>query len=1756
MPRPPAARNHDEETLTDALALYAMFGAIDPAINTGRIADLLKAASAQNNRTLENSLDALRNIFGFNEATPTEDRESFYNNLYTLQTNPLFQSVANSNVGPNATEGRIVSLLGMDARQLAAQAKSDFGYLFALNTLSPFAAIRAGNIFSATQGELYDQWQADQSLTAADRAAGWGNFSDTYLQDRAQFLIWKNQKNINDIADDVAIRRKDNGVESYLFTDKTLKDSQGQDYSIRVAGGNVLQQVDPVHISFASDRGDSLQGGSYADHLYGGKGKDTLAGGDGNDYLEGGAEDDALRGDAGDDKLIGGNGVDTLSGGADDDTLDGGKGDDVLQGGAGNDIYIIRAGDGRDTIRDHEGRNTIIYEDASGKRTALTMPALVVAGLANTWRGQLADGGTVTITRNSPLTATLPDGTQLVVDDYHDGDFGIHLLEHQEGPVTTREIYGDLWPIAIYDPALRYNYDDLGNTVVDPGRPVEGGFDNLWGSEGNDFISTGTGGDVVLAMGGADWIRAGGADDYLDGGDGDDVIEGRSYPLPDGQAFIHSLFLGGNGNDRLYANEAVDLTEEIVIGMNTDEWNQMTGPILSGGQGEDTLVGSDYRDGLHGGLGKDVIAGRGGSDLILGDFTYEPSEPLQRDQVARRPSFPAYPRTSNAFDIAEGDNDVVFGGTGIDEIWGEGGDDWISGGDDYDFIVGGTGSDTLIGDAGDDTLIADGRYGAALPGDQDVLDGGDGNDGLISVAGDDLFFGGAGDDHISAGSGDNFAYGGDGNDEVGVTGAGRNEIYGEAGNDSLRGGTGDDYLDGGEGDDLLLGSAGADILNGGPGNDIFEPFQDDVLEGGEGDDVYKFRLGAGQNTVVDDIDSNQIALYSSEIPDWPQELILPDSIQLFLEGDLYRISYGDSGDSILLGGAEFASLQELTLRHLTGYEYVPSDNEDEDGVNIEIFNDEIFPFSQYDLQQIGSGDDDVLFGDEAFDNTMDGNTGDDVLIGTVRDDTLIGGVGNDTLDAGEGSDRYVFKPGDGIDIISDGGTNGTDTLVFGPGISPDALSLATGSLLIRIGASGDAVHVDGFDLDDAGTAGGVERFEFADGTVLSHAQLISRGFDLYGSGGADTTFGTNLVDRFHESAGDDILIGGVGDDIYYFGAGSDNDFVDDLDTAPQNLDTVVLGNGVTPENLVVQSAPGMLILAVASANDRLDIQWQPQDGYAIERVQFADGTIWDQIALESHAVPVEQAGAGATEDGEEPPSDTGSTDGGAGTPASGDATQSANGGMPTTGGGTPDAGTTSPTGSDTTQTSSGGAPPEDTGTANAGAGTQASGDATQIASGEAPPAASGTADAETTTPTGGDTTQAASGGAPSADTGTADAGAGTQTSGDTTPIGSDSTPPPNAGPTDPVAGTPTGGDTIQLAGGGTSVVDAGTPDAGSGTQAIGDAVQIGNSGAPPADNAPPNAGVENSTSGDTLQVANGGTPTADAATAGAEAATPAANEVVQIASNEAPPIDAEPPSAEAGTLSGDGITSTASTEGFAGDDAQSSEIDPTPTVDDGATASQNSQTVAVQRQQDALADAILMSGAIDSPAAPVSPRNAAKPAQYFGAPPGGEQAVSAPSVVSFFTALQPVQPSPQTWLDNWLGPRARSSDGVRENRPTPAVEDAQTSFPPESAPPGVPSDVPEMSSPEPITPEQIAQRYEDINAWLDANPGTEQGIIGASGSLPERNPFAFLGAGYTGDTGIASMAGFGQTTGMAVLPGHALQPLQGIKEGFSPLGVM
>lgn len=90
--------------------------------------------------------------------------------------------------------------------------------------------------------------------------------------------------------------------------------------------------------------------------------------------------------------------------------------------------------------------------------------------------------------------------------------------------------------------------------------------------------------------------------------------------------------------------------------------------------------------------------------------------------------------------VGRAGNNVIYGGSGVENITGEGGidqiygndgDDWLSGGADADKLWGGNGADTLTGDAGDDQLF--GGEGA------DYLRGGTGRDQATGGAGADVF---------------------------------------------------------------------------------------------------------------------------------------------------------------------------------------------------------------------------------------------------------------------------------------------------------------------------------------------------------------------------------------------------------------------------------------------------------------------------------------------------------------------------------------------------------------------------------------------------------------------------------------------------------------------------------------------------------------------------------------------------------------------------------------------------------------------------------------------------------------------------------------------------------------------------------------------------------------------------------------------------------------------------------------------------------
>src|SRR5262249_6339746 len=108
-----------------------------------------------------------------------------------------------------------------------------------------------------------------------------------------------------------------------------------------------------------------------------------------------------------------------------------------------------------------------------------------------------------------------------------------------------------------------------------------------------------------------------------------------------------------------------------------------------------------------------------------------------------------------------------------------------------------------------------------------------------------------------------------------------------------------------------------------------------------------------------------------------------------------------------------------------------------------------------DGTQQTSGVDSILFSDGtiwdrfqmAFEVAHPADT-DDAIIGSGSADVMFGGKGNDFLSGGAGGDMYIFRPGDGQDVIDDQGNfsfgpikAGLDFLVFKGGITNGKVKL-------------------------------------------------------------------------------------------------------------------------------------------------------------------------------------------------------------------------------------------------------------------------------------------------------------------------------------------------------------------------------------------------------------------------------------------------------------------------------------------------------------------------------------------------------------------------------------------------------------------------------------------------------------------------------------------------------------------------------------------
>ncbi|MEL6708798.1 MAG: calcium-binding protein, partial [Pseudomonadota bacterium] len=953
-------------------------------------------------------------------------------------------------------------------------------------------------------------------------------------------------------------------------------------------------------------------------------------------------------------------GDDTIFGFHTSDTIIGGAGNDMLYGHDGSDRYIFNMGDGQDTI----------FETVEYANIADNDRIIFGAGIAPEDISLSRSGNALTLAVDGTTDSITVNGQFAFASwfSWHDVEF----FEFADGTVwTKRDVSNFLTGGTTGDDVLvgTFENDELDGLA---------GHDILRGGDGSDiyYFGAGYGQDRI-----EETITNANLDDYDQVVFGDGITASDLTFTRDGDALTISIT---GGADTLTIagqfDNYIGYTNFDIERLQFSDGSVMTKAEIQailtvGTAADETIVGFHTSDRIDGGAGNDILRGLDGSDTYL--FGRGSGNDIIRESV-EYVNFSDADRIEFAADLTL--QDITWSSTGTslvigivdtaDTITVEGGfddegntgytwrdvelfdfadgttltkaevrvlalaptdgDDTIEGFYTADTITGGAGNDVLRGKRGNDTYIF------ALGDDQDTIEDGYGvssglggtdklvfdagislsdlevtqqnnSDILIAIAGtsDSVLLKAALTDVDNRIESFEFA---DGTilthaDMVGLSASpdpADNIYYGSSSSETLSGGGGNDTLYGQEGNDTLIGGEDNDLLRGRWGNDTY------VFNIGDGQDTIEDGWGVGTTAGTDRV------LFGEGITTENIVVTQPNSADIL-------ISIAGTTDSVLL---------KKTL----------SDNQDRIE-SVEFADGTVLSYADVvALSVAATAGDDVLYGSSSSD-TIAGGAGNDTLYGQEGNDTLIGGADNDLLRGRWGNDVYLFDIGDGQDTIEDGWsvgtTGGTDKVVFGAGITAADLIVTqpnSSDLLISIAGTTDSVRLKKTlsDYHDR-----IESVEFADGTVLSHAELVTLantptdGDDLfYGSYSSETLSGGAGNDTLYGQDGNDVLIGGPGNDVLYGRWGNDTfifNLGDGQDTIEDGLsvgssggtDKLLFGAGIAVTDIVVrQPNDDDLLITITGTSDSVRLKKTITDWHdRIETVEFDDGTVLNHSDL-------------------------------------------------------------------------------------------------------------------------------------------------------------------------------------------------------------------------------------------------------------------------------------------------------------------------------------------------------------------------------------------------------------------------------------------------------------------------------------------------------------------------------------------------------------
>ena len=416
------------------------------------------------------------------------------------------------------------------------------------------------------------------------------NFSDTLIGSQADEFFLPDALGDNGAGTNFMIGGADI-IDGREGIDTVSYDNTGTDDGFDPAGisadlnvGEVIDQIGNVdrltnieNIT-GSAYGDSIRGNSEANHLEGRAGNDELYGDGGDDHLDGGVGDNILKGGEGNDTFFSDSrfaGVNTI--------YDSAGTDDTLQ---------ILDSTGRDSWRFYVTEDSIVRESMLGREDVMMFAEAGEQSIEYvTWIG------------NSEIDP-LPN------DDY----------ENKLKLVTSVDVITD----AHFIFAGSLDADTITipeGLVADPSGGqwgeiyLDGGDDYLKLSGDFEYFSYGgTGNDRMIGADGDDHLEGQAGDDELHGGSGSDFLNG-------GEGYDTAVFEGVQADyEILQVGQVYSITDKATG--DTDELHNLE--LLQFGDGTEMNIGYELVSGgsgddwLIGGLDADLIATNGGDDYVYG----------------------------------------------------------------------------------------------------------------------------------------------------------------------------------------------------------------------------------------------------------------------------------------------------------------------------------------------------------------------------------------------------------------------------------------------------------------------------------------------------------------------------------------------------------------------------------------------------------------------------------------------------------------------------------------------------------------------------------------------------------------------------------------------------------------------------------------------------------------------------------------------------------------------------------------------------------------------------------------------------------------------------------------------------------------------------------------------------------------------------------------------------------------------------------